>query len=167
MANLATQLFEHGKIETTQTRAKRVQPLVEHLITKAKRGDLAARRIVAKTITSKPVLVQLVNEIAPAVADREGGYTRVTRTSQRKGDGAQLAIIEIVTEPVVAKPKKVKADAPKANAKEAEAPTAPVEAEEVVTDSADELEAIETIEEAIAEATGEVAEATPEAEAAE
>jgi len=96
MANLATQLFEHGKITTTVTRAKRVRPLAEHLITKAKRGDLHAMRTVRKTVTSKKVLHRLFAEIGPSMQGRDGGYTRITKVGNRKGDGAPMAIIEIV-----------------------------------------------------------------------
>ena len=112
LANLATQLFEHGKITTTVTRAKRVQPLAEHLITKAKRGDLASIRVVAKTITNKDVLYTLFHDIAPVLAEREGGYTRVTKLGTRKGDGAPIAQIEIITEAVVKKVKSTKKAAP-------------------------------------------------------
>lgn len=106
MANLATQLFEHGKITTTLTRAKRVQPLAEQLITKAKRGDLHAMRTVAKTITSKDVRYRLFTEIGPSLKGRDGGCTRVTKIGTRKGDGAPMAIIEIVMEEVKESPKK-------------------------------------------------------------
>jgi large subunit ribosomal protein L17 len=103
MANLATQLFEHGRITTTETRAKRVQPLAEKLINKAKRGDLHNRRIVMQTIKDPTVVHVLFTEIAPAVAERDGGYTRITKTGNRKGDNAPMAIIEVVTEAVVKK----------------------------------------------------------------
>lgn len=98
--NLASQLFEHGRITTTETRAKRVRPLAEKLITKAKRGDLHARRLAATHIRDKGVLHILFTEIAPLVADREGGYTRITKIGPRKGDNAPMAIIEVLTEPV-------------------------------------------------------------------
>ena len=107
--NLASQLFEHGRITTTETRAKRVQPLAEKLITKAKRGDLHNRRIVLKTITDQGVVHTLFTEIAPVMAEREGGYTRITKIGNRKGDNAPMAIIELVTEAVVKKPAKSKA----------------------------------------------------------
>ncbi|MDR2620710.1 MAG: 50S ribosomal protein L17 [Propionibacteriaceae bacterium] len=166
MANLASQLFEHGKITTTETRAKRVRPIAEHLITKAKRGDLAARRLVAKTITDKGVLHVLFTEIAPALAGRDGGYTRITKTGQRKGDGAPMAIIEIVTEALNAKPKKTARPSTKASATAPEK-TAPVVSEpEDVTEAAEpeaDTEAVAVIEEAIAAADGE----TPEGAAAE
>ena len=103
LANLATQLFEHGRITTTETRARRVQPLAEKLITKAKRGDLHSRRIVMRTVRDTTVVHVLFTEIAPAVAGRDGGYTRITKVGPRKGDNAPMAIIELVTEEV--KPK--------------------------------------------------------------
>lgn len=100
LANLASQLFEHGRITTTETKAKRVRPLAEKLISKAKRGDLHARRLVMSTITNRDVVHVLFTEIAPALADREGGYTRITKVGNRKGDNAPMAVIEIVTESV-------------------------------------------------------------------
>src|SRR5664279_4338226 len=100
LANLASQLFEHGRITTTETKAKRVRPLAEKLISKAKRGDLHARRLVMSTITNRDVVHLLFTEIAPALADREGGYTRITKVGNRKGDNAPMAVIEIVTESV-------------------------------------------------------------------
>ena len=115
LANLATQLFEHGRITTTLTRAKRVQPLADHLITKARRGDLHALRTVGKTIKDKGVLDHLFKEIGPALAERDGGYTRITKLGPRKGDGAPMAVIEVITEKVSAKAA-AKADA-KAGAK--------------------------------------------------
>ena len=100
LANLASQLFEHGRITTTEAKAKRVQPLAERLISKAKRGDLHNRRIVLSTITDKGVVHTLFTEIAPKLAEREGGYTRITKVGPRKGDNAPMAVIEIVTESV-------------------------------------------------------------------
>ena len=100
LANLASQLFEHGRITTTETKAKRVRPLAEKLITKAKRGDLHARRLVLQTISNRDVVHILFTEIAPALQEREGGYTRITRVGNRKGDNAPMAVIEIVTESV-------------------------------------------------------------------
>lgn len=100
LANLASQLFEHGRITTTETRARRLQPLAEKLISKAKRGDLHARRLVKQTITSTDIVHVLFAEIAPKMADREGGYTRITKVGPRKGDNAQMAVIELITEPV-------------------------------------------------------------------
>lgn len=97
LANLASQLFEHGRITTTETRARRVQPLAEKLISKARRGDLHARRLVNQTITDKGVVHVLFTEVAPTMADRPGGYTRITKIGPRKGDNAPMAIIELVT----------------------------------------------------------------------
>ena len=100
LANLSTALFEHGRITTTETRAKRVQPLAERLISKAKRGDLHARRLVLSTIRDKGVVHTLFADIAPGFADRDGGYTRITKVGNRKGDNAPMAVIELVTESV-------------------------------------------------------------------
>ena len=115
LANLANSLFKHGRIHTTETKAKRLRPLAERLISKAKRDDLAARREVRKTINEKEVFVALFAEIAPRYATRDGGYTRIVKTGPRKGDAAPMAIIELVEELVVEQPKKaVKAAAKKA-----------------------------------------------------
>ena len=100
LANLATQLFQHGKITTTEAKAKRLQPLADRLISKAKRGDLHNRRIVLQTVTDPAVVRVLFNDIAPAVAEREGGYTRITKIGPRKGDNAPMAVIEVITESV-------------------------------------------------------------------
>ncbi|MFC5180390.1 50S ribosomal protein L17 [Actinomadura harenae] len=100
LANLATSLFEHGRITTTEAKARRLRPLAEKLITKAKKGDLHNRRLAAKTIRDKGVLHVLFTEIAPAMAERPGGYTRITKLGPRKGDNAPMAVIELVTEPV-------------------------------------------------------------------
>jgi len=102
LANLATQLFQHRSITTTETKAKRMAPLAERMITFAKRGDLAARRRVLTTITDKGVVHELFTEIAPAMAERQGGYTRITKVGNRKGDNAPMAVIELVLEPVQA-----------------------------------------------------------------
>jgi len=98
LANLATALFRHGKITTTETKAKRLRPLAEQLITKAKRGDLHARRRVLTVVRDKDVVFALFDEIAPRYANRSGGYTRIIKTVPRKGDNAQMAIIELVEE---------------------------------------------------------------------
>jgi large subunit ribosomal protein L17 len=100
LANLATQLFEHGKIVTTEAKAKRLRPLAEKLITKAKRGDIHARRQVLTTVRDKGVVHVLFTEIAPTLTDREGGYLRITKVGPRKGDNAPMAQIELVTESV-------------------------------------------------------------------
>lgn len=98
MANLATALFEHGRITTTEARARTLRPIAEKLITKAKKGDLHNRREVLKSIHDKSVVHQLFTEIAPAVAERPGGYTRITKIGPRKGDNAPMAVIELVTD---------------------------------------------------------------------
>jgi large subunit ribosomal protein L17 len=103
LANLATQLFTHRSITTTETKAKRVRPLVERMITFAKRGDLASRRRVLTVIRDKGVVHELFTEIAPVMAERQGGYTRVTKIGNRKGDNAPMAVIELVLEPLTAK----------------------------------------------------------------
>ena len=128
LANLASQLFEHGRITTTEAKAKRVQPLAERLIAKAKRGDLHNRRQVLATITDKGVVHVLFTEIAPKLADRDGGYTRITKVGPRKGDNAPMAVIEIITESVEesrknkAKGKPAAAAAPAKKADKAAAP---------------------------------------------
>src|SRR5918997_1286603 len=98
LSNLATQLFEHGRITTTESRARTLRPLAEKLITKAKRGDLHNRREVLKTVRDKSVVHTLFTEIAPTFAERPGGYTRITKLGPRKGDNAPMAVIELVTE---------------------------------------------------------------------
>ena len=96
LANLATSLFEHGRITTTETKAKRLRPLAEKLVTMAKRGDLHARRQVMTTIRDKDVVHTLFAEIGPRFANRPGGYTRITKVGPRKGDNAPMAVIELV-----------------------------------------------------------------------
>ncbi|MCL3860000.1 50S ribosomal protein L17 [Actinotalea sp. K2] len=100
LANLATALFEHKRITTTETKAKRLRPLAERLITFAKRGDLHARRRVMTVVKDKGVVHELFAEIAPKMAERQGGYTRITKIGPRKGDNAPMAVIELVLEPV-------------------------------------------------------------------
>jgi large subunit ribosomal protein L17 len=132
LANLASQLFEHGRIVTTEAKAKRLRPLAEKLITKAKRGDIHARRLVLTTVRDKGVVHALFTEIAPSLADREGGYTRITKVGPRKGDNAPMALIELVTESVEESRKanaKSVAPAKKAAAKKAAAKSAPAAAE--------------------------------------
>ncbi len=133
LSNLATQLFEHGKITTTETRARTLRPLAEKLITKAKRGDLHSRRMVLRTVRDKSVVHTLFTEIAPSFSERPGGYTRITKIGPRKGDNAPMAVIELVTEPYSPKPastkKTTKAAAPApAPVEEAPAPAPPDEA---------------------------------------
>ncbi|RNI21549.1 50S ribosomal protein L17 [Flexivirga caeni] len=133
LANLAQALFEHDRITTTEAKAKRLRPLAERLITFAKRGDLHARRRVMTVIRDKGVVHRLFTEIAPDMADRQGGYTRITKIGPRKGDNAPMAVIELVREPVNAKPKR-------AVVAEAEAATKRAVKEEA---AAPELEATE------------------------
>jgi large subunit ribosomal protein L17 len=109
LANLATALFEHGKITTTESRARRLRPYAERLITFAKRGDLHARRQVLTVVTDKGVVHTLFTEIGPRFETREGGYTRITKIGPRKGDNAPLAVIELVSEEADAKPRRRRA----------------------------------------------------------
>ncbi len=141
VSNLATQLFEHGRITTTETKARILRPVAEKLITKAKRGDLHNRREVLKTVRDKTVVHVLFTEIAPTFAERPGGYTRITKIGPRKGDNAPMAVIELVTEayePKAAKPAKKttakKAAAPKAEETPAEDTTVEQPEPEVVAD---------------------------------
>ncbi len=153
LANLSAALFTHKSITTTETKAKRLRPLAERLITFAKRGDLHARRRVLSVIGDKEVVHVLFSEIAPLVADREGGYTRITKVGNRKGDNAPMAVIELVLEPVT---KKAKA-APKAAPAAEEAPVEEAPAEEAAEAPAEEAPAEETAE-APAEEAAEAAE---------
>ena len=138
LANLATALFTHGRIQTTETKAKRLRPLAERMVTFAKRGDLHARRRVMTVIRDKSAVHKLFMEIAPQVDKREGGYTRIVKTGYRKGDNAPMAVIELVLEPVNPKPKTKKAKP------EVEKPAA----KPVVVDEVEETtEAPEAIEE--------------------
>ncbi|MBO1755428.1 50S ribosomal protein L17 [Allobranchiibius sp. CTAmp26] len=106
LANLATALFEHDRITTTEAKAKRLRPLAERLVTFAKRGDLHARRRVLTVVRDKGVVHRLFTEIAPDMAERSGGYTRITKIAPRKGDNAPMAVIELVREAVNAKPQR-------------------------------------------------------------
>jgi large subunit ribosomal protein L17 len=117
LANLATSLFRHGRITTTEVKAKRLRPLAEQLITKAKRGDLHARRRVLTVVRDKDVVYTLFDEIAPRFANRPGGYTRIVKTGPRKGDAAPMAIIELVEELVEAEPVKATKSAARKAAK--------------------------------------------------
>ena len=102
LANLATALFQHGRITTTEAKAKRLRPVAERLITFAKRGDLHSRRHVLTVVTDKGVVHQLFTEIAPQFSERDGGYTRITKIGPRKGDNAAMAVIELVREEATA-----------------------------------------------------------------
>ena len=158
--NLAASLFTHKAITTTQTKAKRMQPVAEKLVSLAKRGDLHARRQTMADITDKNVVHELFANIAPLVQDRNGGYTRITKLGFRKGDNAPMALIELVLEPVVAKPARTKAKV--ANAVKATA--AAVVAEEVVEEVAvEEVVAEAAVEEVVAEAPAAAEEAPAEA----
>ncbi|MFW2512979.1 50S ribosomal protein L17 [Demequina sp. SO4-13] len=137
LANLAQSLFEHGRITTTATKAKRLRPYAERIVTFAKRGDLASRRKVLGLLSDKGVVHALFTEIGPGFAEREGGYTRITKIGARKGDNAPMAVIELVefgappkkavkneaekaTKKAAPKAKAAKADEPAAEAPEAE-----------------------------------------------
>ena len=150
LSNLATALFEHGRITTTETRARLLRPVAEKLITKAKRGDLHNRREVLKTIRDKSVVHTLFTEIAPTFSERPGGYTRITKVGPRKGDNAPMAVIELVTEAYSPKAPSTK----KTSAAAAPAPAAdePVEDTTAETASAEEHEAAAAEHEAAAEA---------------
>ncbi|MDT0185767.1 50S ribosomal protein L17 [Microbacterium sp. ARD31] len=138
LANLAAALFTHKSITTTETKAKRLRPFAERLVTFAKRGDLHARRRVLSVIGDKSVVHELFAEIAPLVAEREGGYTRITKVGNRKGDNAPMAVIELVLEPVTPKAKSSKKAAPAAAAPAAEEPAAEeTEVETPAEDAAD------------------------------
>ncbi len=138
LSNLATQLFEHGRITTTESRARALRPYAEKLITKAKKGDLHNRREVLKTIRDKSVVHALFTEIAPTFAERPGGYTRITKIGPRKGDNAPLAVIELVTEAYQPSAPKAKKAAPAAAAPAPieEAPVEEAVAEDVVAEDA-------------------------------
>ncbi len=176
LANLATALFEHGKITTTEAKAKRLRPLAERLITHAKRGDLHARRRVLAVIRDKGVVHELFAEIGPRYATRPGGYTRITKIGPRKGDNAPMAVIELVealAEAVVAEATGATKRAAKEKAATAAAPAAAAVVEEataVEAESADAVEAevveVDAVEAEVGEADAVEADAT-DAEAIE
>ncbi len=153
LANLATSLFEHGKITTTEARARRLRPYAEKLITLAKRGDMHARRQVETVITPNRrvdgtgdrIVHNLFTEIGPAMADRPGGYTRITKIGHRKGDAAPMAVIELVRDEVAASKPRRRTRRPAA-AGAAPAAAAKAEAVEETTDSAAEAEETEASE---------------------
>jgi large subunit ribosomal protein L17 len=155
LANLATALFEHGKITTTEAKARRLRPYAERLITFAKRGDLSARREVLTVVTDKGVVHTLFTEIGPQFATREGGYTRITKIGPRKGDNAPLAVIELVQEEAEAKPRRRRGRRPQPAARpaaatgEAAAPAAG-EAEAADADVTAEADAAEAPEDGAA-----------------
>ncbi len=175
LANLAQSLFEHGRITTTEAKAKRLRPYAEHLITKAKTDTVANRRQVVKVIRDKSVLHTLFTEIGPAMASRPGGYTRITKVAPRKGDNAPMAVIEIVEAKEFAAqnqtPKVTKAEAPAAVSTETEAPAeetdlgtdVDVEATAEAAEAAEVVEDVQTEGDAEARLEGEA----PQAEADE
>ena len=169
LRNMATSLIKHGKITTTETKAKRLRPIAERLVTFAKRGDLHARRRVMQQITDKSAVHELFANIAPQVADRQGGYTRIVKLGYRKGDNAPLAMIELVLEPVNPKSVTKKPKLENAIKAAAVAPAAEVVEEAVAEEAVVETPAEEAVVETAAEAPVEapVAEAAPEAAAEE
>ena len=144
LANLAASLFEHGKITTTEARARRLRPYAEKLITFAKRGDMHARRQVLTVVPDKGIVHSLFTEIAPGFADRNGGYTRITKLGPRKGDAAPMAVIELVTGEVGAKQRRrarrPAAQPAAATAAAAEADTVEEETSEAVAAEADDVD---------------------------
>ena len=175
LANLAVALFTHKSIQTTETKAKRLQPLADRLVTFGKRGDLHARRRVLAILRNKDATHELFAEIAPLVAERQGGYTRITKTGFRKGDNAPMAVIELVLEPVNPKPKTKKAKAEPVKAAPKAAPAAEaaesvdesVVAEDVVETEVVEVETTEVVEAEAPteESTADAAEEAPAEEA--
>ena len=155
LSNLAAQLFEHGAIKTTDAKAKLLRPYVEKIITKAKRGTLADRRNVLKLIPNKEVVAYLFNELAPKFEGRPGGYTRIIKLENRKGDNAPISQISLVTEQLASteaeranrvaasKAKKAEAEAAEAKAEETKAEEAPEVEADTATDKAAEAEAAE------------------------
>ena len=141
LSNLATQLFEHGRITTTESRARTLRPLAEKLITKAKKAHLGEnslhnRREVLKTVRDKSVVHTLFTEIAPTFAERPGGYTRITKLGPRKGDNAPMAVIELVTEAYEPKPSSAKKQKAATSGTAAPAPAEAPAEEEVVDENA-------------------------------
>jgi large subunit ribosomal protein L17 len=162
LANLATALFQHGRITTTEAKARRLRPVAERLITFAKRGDLHARRHVLTVVTDKGVVHQLFTEIAPEFSERDGGYTRITKIGPRKGDNAAMAVIELVRgEPVAARPRRRtrRAPAEATTAASAGGTAAAAEAEVEATEAAAETTDATAAEAAEATATAEETEA--------
>ena len=174
LANLAASLFEHGKITTTEARARRLRPYAEKLITFAKRGDMHARRQVLTVVPDKGIVHSLFTEIGPSFADRPGGYTRITKLGPRKGDAAPMAVIELVREEVTtARPRRRtrRPVAPAAGAAPAaaEAATGETEASAEAPEAVDETEAadVETPEAEAEEAEADADEAEADADEAE
>jgi large subunit ribosomal protein L17 len=156
LANLATSLFTHGRITTTETKAKRLRPFAERLITKAKRGDLHNRREIMKVIRDKDVVHKLIAEIGPFFGDREGGYTRIVKTVPRKGDNAQMAVIELIADKTVTAEAEAARRSRPAASEATEATKAPEAAE-----TAESAEQVSQTEAEPAEGSTETVEADP------
>ncbi len=144
LANLATSLFEHGRITTTEAKARVLRPVAEKLITKAKKGDLHNRRQVAATIRDKGVVHALFTEIGPRFAERPGGYTRITKLGPRKGDNAPMAVIELVTEDYAPQARATRPAATAARVEQAPVEEPAVEEPAVEEPAADETATDET-----------------------
>ncbi len=154
LSNLATALFQHGRITTTEAKAKRLSPLADRMVTFAKRGDLHARRRVMTVIRDKQVVHELFTEIGPQYAGRPGGYTRITKIGRRKGDNAPMAVIELIMDPISGKQAVVReAEQAAASAPAAPAESTPVEA---VDPAATEEVTVAESQEAAAEIDGAV-----------
>jgi large subunit ribosomal protein L17 len=167
LSNLATSLFEHGRITTTEAKARVLRPYAERLITKAKKGDLHNRRQVLRVIRDKGVVHALFEDIAPRYAERPGGYTRITKLGPRKGDNAPMAVIELVTEEYVAQPKARKEKAAATPAEETAPAAEETETPEENTSEAEVENAAEVTEEEAPVEETETAEATEKAEETE
>ena len=169
LANLATSLFEHGRIKTTEPKARALRPYAEKLITHAKKGTLHNRREVMKKIRDKDVVHTLFAEIAPFFADRNGGYTRIIKVEARKGDNAPMAVIELVREKTVtSEATRAAKSAAKKAAPAAAAPQAAVEPEEPIAEAETSIEAVEAEDAGIADAqTAEAADEVAEEQAEE
>ena len=169
LANLATALFEHGKITTTEAKARRLRPFAERLITFAKRGDLHARREVLTVVTDKGVVHTLFTEIGPSFAARDGGYTRITKVGPRKGDNAPLAVIELVREEATSSPRRRRARRAQPAAAPAKAaapaPAQDTGAQDTVAQDTGAQDAEDTVQAEDAAEVGDAAEAEDSAEA--
>jgi large subunit ribosomal protein L17 len=158
LANLAIALFEHGKITTTEARARRLRPYAEKLITFAKRGDLPARRKLLAVGADRNLVYTLCTEIGPSFAERNGGYTRITKLGPRKGDAAPMAVIELVTE-------EASAVRPRRRARRVAGQAAPATAAAAGTEAADETAEAEASEAEVPEVAASEAEEAAESEA--
>jgi large subunit ribosomal protein L17 len=141
LSNLATALFEHGRITTTEAKARRLRPVAERLITFAKRGDLHARRQVLTVVSDKGIVHSLFTEIGPGFAERNGGYTRITKIGPRKGDNAPMAVIELVREEVSSRPRR------RVRRPRQEAPAAPAGTAADTTDTTEDTAPAEAVTE--------------------